>query len=343
MTGNTKYRDNGGRMIFENATLCSQFLREYTGIELFKDIRPEDVEDMTERFLPMFSEERDSDVVKKITLPEMGELFVVALIEHKSSVDYNVVMQVFHYMSYIWEEYAKQKEGEQKGITRTKDFMYPPILPIVYYEDKAEWTAVTELKNRIFLSDVFGEYLPDYRYLLFRLQEQGDAELINRRDEISFIMLINRLRSAPEFRDIEFPDGYLDDISKAPGDVLMIFSRLIGAYLARINVPDEEIAGLTDQIKGGKMNMLFEHFEEYDVQATRKEARAEQLVELVCKKLKKGMPVSRIAAELEEEESRIRKIVEISEKYAPDYDVKSIVAELLPKSDPGTGEEKQSG
>ena len=40
MTGNTKLRDNGGRMIFENATLCSQFLREYTGIELFKDIKP---------------------------------------------------------------------------------------------------------------------------------------------------------------------------------------------------------------------------------------------------------------------------------------------------------------
>ncbi len=70
MTGNTKLRDNGGRMIFENATLCSQFLREYTGIELFKDIGPENVEDMTERFLPMFSEERDSDVVKKITIPE---------------------------------------------------------------------------------------------------------------------------------------------------------------------------------------------------------------------------------------------------------------------------------
>ena len=101
--------------------------------------------------------------------------------------------------------------------------------------------------------------------------------------------------------------------------------------------------------------MLFEHFEEYDVQATRKEARAaglaegreegreEQIVEQICKKLKKGMPVSRIAAELEEEEPRIRKIVEVAEKHAPEYDVKSIVAELLPKSDPGTGEEKQSG
>ena len=50
------------------------------------------------------------------------ELDVIALIEHKSSVDYNVVMQ-------------------NKGVTKTKDFRYPPILPIVYYEDTAKWTS----------------------------------------------------------------------------------------------------------------------------------------------------------------------------------------------------------
>ncbi len=333
MTGNTKLRDNGGRMIFENATLCSQFLREYTGIELFKDIGPENVEDMTERFLPMFSEERDSDVVKKITIPEKGELFVLALIEHKSSVDYNVVMQVFHYMSYIWEEYERQKEGEQKGITRTKDFVCPPILPIVYYEDRAEWTAVTHLKDRIFLSDLFREYLPDYRYLLFRLQEHNNTELIDRRDEISFIMLINRLRSALEFKNITFPEGYLDDIGKAPGDVLIIFRKLIESYLNEINLPENEIHDLTDQIEGGKMNRLFEHFEGFDIQAVRKESheegREEQLIEQVCKKLKKGMAVDRIAVELEEDELRIQAIVNAAQKYAPDYDVEKIVKDVL--------------
>ena len=333
MTGNTKLRDNGGRMIFENATLCSQFLREYTGIELFKDIKPENVEDMTERFLPMFSEERDSDVVKKITIPDKGEFYVVALIEHKSSVDYNVVMQVFHYISYIWEEYERQKESEQKGIIKTKDFRYPPILPIVYYEDTAEWTSAVNLKDRIYLSDVLGEYVPDYRYLLFRLQEHGNAELINRRDEISFIMLINRLRSSPEFKDISFPEGYLEDIGNAPGDVLIIISRLIEAYMRRINVPDAEINEFTNQIKGGTMNCLFEHFEEYDVQATRKEAREEHIVEQVCKKLKKGMPVTRIAEELEEEEPRVQAIVNAAQKYAPDYDVKRIVKDLLALTD----------
>lgn len=111
MSGNTKQKDNAGRVIFENANLCSQFLKEYSGMEIFKEVEPKDIEDMTERFLPMFSEERQSDVVKKVKLRDKGELYVVALIEHKSSVDYNVVMQMFHYMSYIWEEYERSMEG----------------------------------------------------------------------------------------------------------------------------------------------------------------------------------------------------------------------------------------
>ena len=55
-------------------------------------------------------------MVKRVNLPGEKELFLVALIEHKSSVDYNVVMQMFHYMSYIWEEYEKDMEGHQKDL-----------------------------------------------------------------------------------------------------------------------------------------------------------------------------------------------------------------------------------
>ena len=77
MQENGRYKDNGGRMIFENATLCSQFLSEYTGVELFKDLKPEDIEDMTERFLAMFTEERASDVVEKINLRDKGEMYVI--------------------------------------------------------------------------------------------------------------------------------------------------------------------------------------------------------------------------------------------------------------------------
>ena len=81
------------------------------------------------------------------------------------------------------------------------------------------------------------------------------------------------------------------------------------------------------------MNCLFENFQGYDIQATRRESREEGreelLIEQVCKKLRKNKSVAEIAYELEEEEPRIQAIVNVAEKYAPDYDVNAIVAELL--------------
>ena len=63
---NTKVRDSGVKLIFDNHILCAQFLRGYTDVELLRDIQPEDIEDISERFLWMWQEVRDSDSVKKI-------------------------------------------------------------------------------------------------------------------------------------------------------------------------------------------------------------------------------------------------------------------------------------
>ena len=40
-----------------------------------------------------------------------------------------------------------------------KDFKYPPILPIVYFEGTGDWTAVMNLKDRIYLSHIFDKYI----------------------------------------------------------------------------------------------------------------------------------------------------------------------------------------
>ena len=99
-----------------------------------KYVRAEDIEDVTERYIPMFTEERNSDTVKRIKLSEKDTLFFVSFIEHKTKVDYNVSMQLLRYMVYIWEDYEKEMEKKKKRISKTKNFRYPPILPIVYHE-----------------------------------------------------------------------------------------------------------------------------------------------------------------------------------------------------------------
>ena len=65
---NSKAEDNGAKLIFGNATLCAEFLRDYSGIDLLKNVSAEDITDVTERFIPMFTEERNADVVKQVRI-----------------------------------------------------------------------------------------------------------------------------------------------------------------------------------------------------------------------------------------------------------------------------------
>ena len=281
-TQNTKYRDSSAKLIFEDPILCAQFLRGYVDIPLLKNVQPEDIEDETERFVHLFTEERDSDVVKRIRLKdgENGEIpfYLISLIEHKSDVDYNVVMQILRYVVFIWEDYEKEQERKQEGVSRTKGFRYPPVLPIVYYEGTNPWTAAVKLHERVYLSEVLGEYIPDYRCLMVQLNRYSNQMLMEKEDELSIVMMLNRLREAQDFAALreEVPPEYLKKVTaQTPEYLLGIIGQVVEILLGRLNVPGEEARRFADQVKERKVGELFANFKGYDVQATRREARAE--------------------------------------------------------------------
>lgn len=276
---NSKTKDSSSKLIFENPVLCAQFLRGYLDIPVLKEVQPEDIEDVSERYVHMFSEERNSDVVKKVHIKNDGTpFFLVSLIEHKAKVDYNVVMQMFRYMAFIWEDFEKEQERQHKGISRTKDFKYPPILPVVFYDGTEEWTAATSLHERVLLSDVFANCIPDYRCILMQLKEYSNAELMEKGDELSIFMMINKLHRVSDFEGLgkEVDAEYLKKaMADTPGHVLDIMAQVIEALLLKINVPYEEATDFAGQVKERRMGELFSSFEAYDVQATRREAREE--------------------------------------------------------------------
>ncbi len=264
------------------------------------------------------------------------EYGVFTVIEHKSSVDYNVVMQVLRYMVYIWEDYENRKEAECVGISKQKSFRYPPILPIVYYEDTQEWTSAIQLKERIFLSDVFSDYVPDYKYFLFKLQAHGKMEFLEKQDEFSLVMLINKLRDADEFRKLEIPAEYLDQITeKAPEDVLRVLVKVTETLLRRFHISEEEISELTDQVRRRKMGELFEHFEGFDLPKAREKAkrsgRAEgeelKLINVVWSMKKKGIDLQTLLDLLDEDIDEVTSIYDVElpdgTPYSPEavYDV----------------------
>lgn len=342
---NTKIRDNGAKLIFDDPILCAEFLRGYVEIDLLKNVQPENIEDISERFLPMWQEGRDSDSVKKIHLPE-NDLFLIAIVEHQSNVCYDMAFKMLRYMVLVLTDYETEQEKLHAGITKTKDFKYPPILPIVYYEGTSRWTAVRSFHERMHLSDVLGKYIPNFEYLVVPLTSYTNQQLIEKNDELSLLMLINKLRNSSDFAELQdIPPEYFENLSEnTPEYLLRVISKIITVFLSRLNVPKAEIGDFTEKIERREFTMLFDSFEAYDVQETRRISRAEgkaegraegakfQLVKQICKKMKKNMAANEIAELFEEDENEVQQIYDVAIRYAPDYDINKITEEVMNQS-----------
>ncbi len=275
---NSKLRDNGGKIIFNDPILCAQFVRDYVKLPFLQDVRPEDIEDVSERFVTLYEEERNADTVKRIKIQGEEPFYLISLIEHKISVDYNVGMQIFRYMSRIWEDYAKEMEKKQKGITRRKDFQYPLILPIVYYEGKQNWTAPIDFKSRIKQGEVFEKYVPDFQYYLVPICNYTNQELLEKADEISLVMLFNKMQSKEdieEFRKIS-PKQVEEILKDTPKHLRELIGKVFKAYLLKANVPVEEAEELVEMVEEKKMAELFGNMEKMDIQAERRNTQEQR-------------------------------------------------------------------
>ncbi len=269
------------RTIFGNALLTSQFLRNYTNLPIFSDVRPEDIEDVTEHYRAYLGVEFDTDTVKKVRVTIDGalqEVYVIPLIEHKSYVDHDVAMQIFRYMAVIWYTYAKQQNSLHKGISHTKQFRYPLIIPIVYYEGARQWTAGFHLKERIAHADQMDGFVPDFRYHLVNCRDYTNEELRARYDEMSLVMLMNKIQNPGDYTDFFAVSGdYACSVyDKAPEDIKQVYSDIIWSLLMKMKVPVEEAREAIAKLEVGEMGYLFENAEKMDIQAERrntKEAR----------------------------------------------------------------------
>lgn len=265
---NAKLRDSSSKVIFDDPVLCAQFLRDYVNIPMLSGVRPEDIEDVSGRYVPLIGEERNADSIKKINIYGSTSLFLVSLIEHKTEVDYNVSMQIFRYMVYIWEDYEKEMErAYNKGITKTRDFRYPPILPIVYYEGKGEWTAPHELKDRILCHEILEPYIPNYRYHLVELRDYSNDVLLEKQDEISLIMLINKIQNRQDVEMLKgLPPEVFDGIIKdTPERILDLIAAVFRTLLIQLNVPEQETEEMVGKVKVRKMGELFANADFEDI------------------------------------------------------------------------------
>ena len=280
-------RDVNSHEIFKNNVLTSQFLKDYTGLSIFSDIRPEDIEDETKKFRMILGTEVEGDSIKRVHLRISGEsadVYVISLIEHKSQPDPDTAMQILIYMTAIWREYARNMNSKRKNASKTVSFRYPPIIPIIYYEGSREWTSSIRLSDRIAHVDIGEEYIPDFSCKFVPLRDYNNQELIEHNNEMSLIMMINKIQKPEDFHEFrEHALEYMKTIySDTSTDIQQLIQEVVWSLLMKIKVPEDKARDLLKDVRDGDdMGILFENLEPWDWQgeherAEREKARADE-------------------------------------------------------------------
>ena len=330
-------RDVNSREIFKNDLLTSQFLRNYTNIPLLSNVMPEDIEDVSQKYQAFLGVEYEADTIKKVYIRSTDgtiekEVYVLSLIEHKSDIDYDVAMQLLRYMCVIWQEYKATQNKIQEGSSRRKNFRYPLIIPIVYYEGKRKWTADLNLKDRIEFSEEMEKYIPDFTYQVVSVRQYTNEELSEKHDEMSLVMLINKIQTEEDLSEFRKVSEEMVDSTygNAPDEIKEIYKKILWSLLMKLKVPNEEASNIIGEIGGHGMGYLFENMDEIDIGAlkrkvalTRQRAeeekqraeeekqRAEEEKQRAEEEKQRADEEKQRADALEEELQRLRKLLEL--------------------------------
>jgi hypothetical protein len=269
-----KTKDNSFNKIFGNKYLFVQFIRDFLNIDILKNIKPDDIEDVSERYLPLNAEGRDSDTVKKIKLPELGgELFVIALVEHESGVNYRMPFKMLRYISLVLDKY-EEEVNKEKRVSYQKGFLFPPVLPIVFYDGEANWTAKTNFLETTQLSSAFAKYIPKFEYELVSLKNYKKADIRKFGDVLSLVMLADRF-SLGEM--VGMPKEYVEQLSslKLPHSLRLLVAEVSAALMRRLDVPEDEIEEQNSIIYTQGVKKMFEKWGDYSVREVRQQTREE--------------------------------------------------------------------
>jgi hypothetical protein len=254
----TKKRDSSYKTIFGDPYFLALLLQRFTDIAALKNITPEDISDITERFVSLYRNELNSDTVKWVRLPDGLPLFIITLVEQQSIVDYGMAFRILRYIVAIYEWYYKEQrrlfEAGQAPSPDSKEFRFPVVLPIVFFDGDGAWTAVRDFHSLVDLSSELARFVPQFEYLLIDLSKVDAEELVATGDALSFMLLVDKL-GAGMYKLMEtHPDLYERARSGLTGSRAEILREVSETLLDYFNMSDaDKDLILGDLNRGGSM------------------------------------------------------------------------------------------
>lgn len=107
--------------------------------------------------------------------PDMREIYVYILFDHKSSIDKWVSFQLLRYIGNIYQRILdpKNRKGEEEG----RPDLLPEVVPVVFYHGQDPWRSSLQTADLIKYTEERG-YIPHFEPILCDLREIDEERLI---------------------------------------------------------------------------------------------------------------------------------------------------------------------
>ncbi|MCK8825866.1 Rpn family recombination-promoting nuclease/putative transposase [Fuchsiella alkaliacetigena] len=288
-----KTKDNIFRKLFSDKDLFKMFLDDFIDRDWVFEIDKDDIEVLPTEYIDLIGANRENDIVYKIKLDD-EEAFVFIMLEHQSKTDFLMPFRLLEYMTRLWRVYIDENADESEN----KPFKLPPILPIVFYDGKGNWTAEIEFKDKVKHYESFKQHIPNFSYKPIVLNSITIEELIEKGNAISLILAMDKIKTVEDLKVIkQLKEEYWEALKESlkHSNILENVALAIKHLLLKVNVPEDEIEEVLKVFKEGKVRDMFQMIEEYDVQKVRSEerekAKKERDIEIAQKMLRKGIGV----------------------------------------------------
>jgi hypothetical protein len=251
-------KDTSFKLIFGHPELFAEFLRDYVPIPLLKTVKAEDIEDVSKRFLSLEIGNKDSDTIKKVRLPGSDTpVYVITILEQQSNVNHRMPFRMLLYIALVLDACEKDA-NKDKAVTHLKKFLYPPVLPIVFYDGEGNWTAEKNFLYKTQMHEVFEKYIPKFEYLVVNLNTYSKEDILEFSDMLSLIMLVDKVKTPEMFHEMtNIPDSYIDNL-RIPDEFKELLIKVMQTLLRRVKVPEDDIEEVTEIIDSGRYKGMFE-------------------------------------------------------------------------------------
>jgi predicted transposase/invertase (TIGR01784 family) len=166
--------DKGFKSLLEGRKAFHELLRHFIPDVWTRYVEEDQLVRVDKSFISLDYIGSEADIVYRCKI--LGkEVYFYVLLELQSSVDFQMPWRLLQYMMEVWRSVMKDVPA---GEMRLKNFRLPPIIPVVLYNGKGEWTAERKFMAYQTETGLFDKGLVDFEYYLVDITRMHEEDLM---------------------------------------------------------------------------------------------------------------------------------------------------------------------